>query len=243
MSDRDKHEGELRVYTCCSSCALILGIIALGVNVLAVQEAEATNSDDNFRLLYRWDKISYEADITDEESGDITRYSADFLYTDLQDTLAKSCNWPNFEGVCEGMDDLQAGGEAFVGLASTAVTVIWIANLLQLFWTCMPGKCPHCTHWVICIACFVSAVMFWAAYGVWEDAFENNDAVDAAQFYLGVATGLNSMWDFTLYEPIIAGSAVLMILCASCAVLATCFGCYWSCKTQRSKNYEEIGTA
>merc|ERR1719284_34611 len=122
-------EDELRVYTCCSSCALILGVIALAVNILAVQIAEDNESSDEFRLIYRWEKITYEALITDPETGEQDWYYSDFTYENLANTIDPSCSFETMKGVCAGVDDLATGGEEFVGLAVAAVNILFVANV------------------------------------------------------------------------------------------------------------------
>merc|ERR1719493_10744 len=99
-----------------------------------------------------------------------------------------------------------------MALTTTGIVCLGLASILQSFWICMPKACAFCTHWIISACCILSAAFFWAAFGVWQKAFDDNTATDAIWFLLQYRVWhLNKMESWYVYEPTMGASTVVLI--------------------------------
>lgn len=233
-----KGKQELQCFSCLTTFALLLAIIATSVNILGVQRSESNgsmSSDSHFELYYRYQELRYDGHVEIDGVVDSSG-STSIKYQDLYDNIENACESNNVDdttvvqGQCDGLQALIDGGKMYLGFATTGMILLGVASILLCIWTCAPNKLAFVTHWIITTCVIISAICFWIAFATWQGNFDNNDAVDNMQVILVKAGAVVTIpgEGFTLYDPVLGASAILMILCGIFAIMAACMSCRFS---------------
>jgi len=213
---------ELNCFTCTTSFVFIFSISVLAVNILGYQYAEADDldayPDDGWYVIYRWDEIYVETTVTRPVTKQVVEDDTTYTYEEMADYL---CSNRISQDFCDGLDRLRDGGEQWHGLTIAGLVVVLLAIVLQCLWILTPSVCPICTHYVVSACCLISAILFWAAFGAWQSAFDDNKATDAILDYVfGKVITVNPTESWQYLDATIGASTILLLICSILALIA-----------------------
>lgn len=213
----------MRAFSCVSSTALVLGAIAIGVNILATQRVVSRlDGTNHYDIIYRWDRITLKSNINGR--------TEEFYYTyeDMWDVMEDACDLTHTLGeeFCDDMKRLCDGGKAYLALAIVAILCFAISALLQTVWLCSPKSCAFCTHWVITTTCILGSICFWSSFTAWQANFNDNEVVDRINNIVDLFNRFVGQYEER--DPIFGPSAILLVICSIFGCFAACLSCRFS---------------
>jgi len=218
-------ESELRWFTCLTGVALIFSMSTLAVHILGYQYAESSDTDsypdDEWKIIYGYEDFYVETTVTKAVTRARIEASHTYRYSDVINYFDKMCGTVVDDAFCHDIQKLEDGGKYWLSLNSAGLSVLFIACVFQCFYIMAPNTCCSCTHWIVSTCCCLAAILFWAAFVVWQEAFSSNKATDAIMdFVFSKVIALNPTETWEYQDATIGVSTILLIICSILSLAA-----------------------
>jgi len=215
----NRTEKELRWFTCLTGVALIFSACTLAVNILGFQHAESSDTstypDDEWKVTYGYQDFYVETTVTRAVSKAVVSSGKRYNYEDVARYFEPLCGTISDQALCDDLEKLKDGGKNWLNLNSAGLTILFVACVLQLFYIISPTTCCKATHWIISACCCIAAILFWAAFVVWQQAFSSNKATDAIlDFVFAKVIIINPTETWSYQDATIGISTILLIICS-----------------------------